>query len=969
MAILGTARAEYNHRTSIRRVVGLPTGTVTFLFTDIEKSTRLLGSDRATMRDALVRHHDLLRSAIEEHRGVVFETVGDAVYAAFASPTDAIEAAIASQRGLTGADWGSLDPIRARMAVHSGEVEQRDAQHYIGEALVRCARMLVLGHGGQTLVSGATSALVQDGLSAGATLRDLGEHRLRDLSRPERVFQLDAPGLSQRFPALLSLDARPNNLPIQLTSFIGREGELGEVTHLIREHRALTLTGAGGIGKTRLALETAEAMLDEFPDGVWLVELAPLSDGGLVWPTLGAVLGVRELPADPVRGGGGPVSTAIVEQLRTKQVLIVLDNCEHLIGAAALMADHLLRQCPRLRVLATSREGLGIAGERIWRVPSLAEAADLFVARARAIAPGFAPSGTDAVALKRICERLDGIPLAVELAAARTGVLSLQEIASRLDDRFRLLTGGSRTSTARQRTLRAAVDWSYSLLTGPEKTLWGRLSAFAGAFSLEAAEAICEYGTLERSSVLDLLASLTAKSLLVTESSGSNVRHRMLETLREYAGERSIASGETDDLRRRHAEFHVALAEREAEGLAAGGQAEALGRLEAVLDDLRAAIRWSTEHDIEKAVRLGVACARYLLIRGHLSDGLAWRDAVVPQLDHVEIRLRAHALTAAGWLSAARDDHAAANELHRRAHALFGEIGDRSGMAEALNALGALAARRGEDAASREFYEQSLAVAGAAASPDERATALHGLGRTALRGGDYPRAREHLKRVIRLRREMGDRMGLAHAVYDLGVVADSEGDPRHAEELMRESAALFRDLGAKVALAAALGSLGNVAAERGDDPAAQALLDEAERIGREAEAPFQVGMVFIFRAEIALGHGEVELADELVQQAAVTFRPLDSYRGITWCWELAARVAAARGQHERALTLLSATLETRHRIDLVEPPIVRERIERDVARLRDSLGSERAERLWSDGAALTPDAITALVLAKGPRAP
>jgi len=950
-------------------VVGLPTGTVTFLFTDIEKSTRLLGSDRTTMRDALVRHHDLLRSAIEEHGGVVFETVGDAVYAAFASPANAVEAAIASQRGLTGADWGSLEPIRARMAVHSGEVEQRDAQHYVGEALVRCARMLVLGHGSQTLVSGATRALVQDGLPAGATLRDLGEHRLKDLLRPERVFQLDAAGLSQQFPALLSLDVRPNNLPLRLTSFIGRERELGELSLLIREHRAVTLTGAGGIGKTRLALETAQALLDEFPDGVWLVELAPLSDGGLIMPTLGAVVGVRELAADPIRGGGGPLGAAVVEHLRTGQVLIILDNCEHLIESAARTADHLLHQCPRLRILATSREGLGIDGERIWRVPTLAEAVDLFVARARSIAPGFAPSGADLIALERICKRLDGIPLAVELAAARTGVLSLHEIASRLDDRFRLLTGGSRTSTARQRTLRAAVDWSYSLLTGPEKVLWGRLSVFAGAFSLEAAEAICGDGTIERSSVLDLVASLAAKSLLATESSGSSVRHRMLETLREYAGERSIESGETDDVRRRHAVFHVALAEREAAGLAAGRQAEALDHLEAVLDDLRAAIRWSAEHDIDTAVRLGVACARYFVIRGHLSDGLAWRDAVVPQLDGVEARLRARALTAAGRLSAARDDHAAASELYQRAHDLFSEIGDTSGMAEVLNGLGGVAARRGEDAAARELYERSLAVAGEAASREERVTALQGLGRLAQRSGDYPSARKHLGTVIDLRREMGDRMGLAYALLSLGVVASDEGDPGLAEELMRESAALFRDLGAKAGLVIALGSLGKVVAERGDSSAAGALLDDAERIGREADARFELGMVFVFRAEIAIDHTEIELAEGSVKQAAEIFRPLQSYRGTTWCWELAARVAAAKSQPERALTLFAAAVETRRRIALVGPPSVRDRIARDVARLRDSLGSERAERLWTDGAALSRDAATALVLADGSTIP
>lgn len=941
---------------------GLPTGTVTFLFTDIEKSTRLLEVDRATMREALVRHHDLLRSAIAQHDGFVFETVGDAVYAVFARPTEAVEAAIASQRALMGADWGPVDPIRARMAIHSGEVEQRDSQHYVGEPLIRCARMLVLGHGGQTLVSGATHALVQDGLPPNATLRDLGEHHLKDLRGREHVFQLDAPGLPHVFPALRSPEARRNNLPLQLTTFIGRERELEELADLLRKNRSLTLTGAGGTGKTRLALELARSQVEAFPDGVWLVELAPLVDGELIWPTIGAVLGAREVVAEPVRGGGRSISTAVREMLRTKRTLIVLDNCEHLIEDAARTADHLVRECPHLRILATSREGLNIEGERIWRVPSMAEAEDLFVARARSISPGFAVDGADAPTLVRICERLDRIPLAVELAAARIGVLSLEDIALRLDDRFRLLTGGSRTTTARHRTLRAAVEWSHSLLTAAERTLWQRLAVFAGAFGLNAAEEICGGGPLERSTVLDLVAALVGKSLLVTESSGASVRHRMLETLREYAGERLIESGEVDDVRRRHSEFFLALVEGEREHMLGDRQADALGRLEAVLDDLRAAIRWSAEHDVEKAVRLGVACARFFMIRGHVSDGLAWRDAVAPRLDRVDTRLRAHAITAAGRFSAAREDHATARDLYGRAHGLFRELGDSGGMAEALAALGALAARRGEDRESRELYEKSLALAGTTASAEDRATALSGLARAALRSGDYSGARRHLEAVIQLRRGMSDKIGLAQALLDLGILADSDDDARRAEELLRESATLFRDVGAKAALAAALGSLGHVVAERGNSEAAQALLDEAEQIGREADAPFQVAMAFIFRGEIAAAQGKTDRAEAAVRQAATILRPLDSYRGTTWCWELAARVAAARGHHERALTLLAAAVETRRRIGLVEPRRVRERLARDATVLRERLGTERSDRLWHYGSGLSRDAVTAFVI-------
>ncbi len=469
----------------------LPSGTVTFLFTDIEGSTRQWERDAEGMQAALARHDAILRAAIEEHGGVIFKTVGDAFCAAFTSAPRAVAAALSVQGGLREAFPGEGGPSRVRMAVHSGEAEVRDGD-YFGRVVNRVARLLAAGHGQQILVSGATRELLLGGLPEDAMLRDLGEHLLKDLERPEHVFQLDHPELPADFPPLRSLSALPHNLPQQLTSFVGREREVARLRELLATHRLVTLTGVGGSGKTRLALHVAAEVVDQFPDGVWLVDLSALSDPALVPQTVATALGLRETP------GRDPVESLLVH-LRTRDLLLVLDNCEHLIEACATWAERALRVVPELRVLATSREALGTVGEVVWPVPLLSvpavstrspedllpeidryEAVRLFAERATLVDPGFELTAADARAVVQICRRLDGIPLAIELAAARVRVLAPEQIASRLDDRFRLLAGGGRRALPRHRTLQAAIDWSHDLLEEPERILLRRLAVFSG---------------------------------------------------------------------------------------------------------------------------------------------------------------------------------------------------------------------------------------------------------------------------------------------------------------------------------------------------------------------------------------------------------------------------------------------------------------------------------------------------------
>lgn len=479
----------------------LPTGTVTFLFTDIEGSTTHWDRYEDAMRPALRRHDAILREALATHNGFNFKNIGDAFCAVFATAPDALQAALQAQRILTAEPWQGVGPngIRVRMALHTGAAEMRD-NDYFGPPLNRVARLLSIGHGGQVLLSQPVFELVRDHLPVGAELRDMELHRLKDLGRPEHVYQLLTSDLPSDFPALKSLEYWPNNLPQQTTSFIGREKEVGEIKSLLGKTRLLTLTGAGGAGKTRLGLQVAADLLESEENGVFLAEFAPLSDPTLVGQTVAQALDVRE-------EANRPITQTLTDFLKPKKLLLLFDNCEHVLNDAARLADALLRACPGVRILASSREGLNILGEMTYRVPSLSlpdpkkpqtvesltqyEAVRLFIERAQAAQPSFAVTNQNAPAVAQLCHRLDGIPFAIELAAARVRALSVEQISARLDDRFRLLTGGSRTALPRQQTLRAMIDWSYDLLSDDEKTLLRRLSVFAGGWTLEAAEAVC----------------------------------------------------------------------------------------------------------------------------------------------------------------------------------------------------------------------------------------------------------------------------------------------------------------------------------------------------------------------------------------------------------------------------------------------------------------------------------------------
>lgn len=791
--------------------MNLPTGTVTFLFTDIEGSTRLWEQSPEAMRAALARHDLLLREAIGTNGGAVFKSVGDAVCAAFTTAPDALSAALAAQRALITEPWTDEAALRVRMALHTGAAEHRDGD-YFGPPLNRLARLLATGHGGQILLSHVVHDLTRDVLPTVAQLKSLGEHRLRDLGHPESIFQLLHPDLPGDFPPLRSLDhpGLPNNLSQQVTSFVGREKEMGDVTRLLAATRLLTIVGTGGSGKTRLALHVAADLLgaDGHEDGVWLAELAPLADPNLVPQTVAQALGVAE-------EAGRPLTQTLVDRLRAKRLLLLLDNCEHVLTACGQLADAVIRGCPRVTVLATSREALGVAGETTYRVPPLSlpdpgrvrtaealsqyEAVRLFIERAAAVLPAFAVTNQNAPALAQICARLDGIPLAIELAAARVRVMPLDQLAARLDDRFRLLTGGSRTALPRQQTLRALIDWSYDLLNDRERLLLCRMSVFAGGWTLDEAEAVCGGDGVEDWEVLDLLTGLVDKSLVVYEEQNGTGRYRLLETVRQYAAEKLSASGvaAVKTARERHREQFRQLAQQAGAHLDGPEQIPWLDRLEVEHDNLRAALDdcAADPQGADTGLRIAAALRRFWHTRGYLTEGRDRYRTLLARAEAQELTpSRAAALEGAGILAFWQGDYEAARIAHEESLRIRRQHGDIAGIVTSLIELACVVREQGEQEAAETMFQEALAVNLDVRDRREEGRATMNLAISSFARGDYETARVRGENALTMLREVGDPRLIAFCLFVLGMIAVLQGDVAAARAHLTDGVGLALEL-------------------------------------------------------------------------------------------------------------------------------------------------------------------------------
>ncbi|MFN8497558.1 MAG: tetratricopeptide repeat protein [Anaerolineae bacterium] len=864
-----------------------PTGAITLLFTDIEGSTRLWERQPAEMGLALRRHDAILRAAIEVHHGYVFKTVGDEFCAAFASASDALEAAIALQQALFAEPWpltlagadarGRPKGIRVRAGLHAGEVEERGGD-YFGPVVNRSARLMAVAHGGQVVLSQAVYDLLSASGWANVELRDLGLRRLRDLSLPEHIYQVLIPGLPTEFPPLNTLDIRPNNLPAQLTTLVGRERETAAIANLLVRDgaRLVTLIGPGGTGKTRVALQVGADLIDAFDHGVYFVPLAPVSDPALVFSAISAALGLRE-------EGGRALRETLSDHLRDKRMLLILDNFEQLLPAAPRVAE-LLGACPRLSALVTSRSLLRIRGEREFEIPPLRvpdlsrlpsaddlfdyDAVRLFVERAQAVQADFRVKAETRRAIAEICVRLDGLPLALELAAARTKLMAPDTLLARLSSRLKTLTGGPRDLPARQQTIRNTIAWSHDLLDEAERVVFRRLSVFTGGFTLDAAEAVCDAVGDVDMDALDGVAALVDNSLVrrarplpaalspappdnwdengQQQVAGADApRFMMLETIREYGQVRLVEAGEVDAARRAHALFFLALAENAQHQIDGNRGAAWLDRLNAERDNLRLALDWfqaaDDERRAEEGLRMASALWRFWYFRGYWTEARARLEIFLARAPTPTAN-RAWALLAAGSLAGEQGDYATAQLLQDEALAIYGRLGNAVGHGRALHRLGTIAYARGDYPTAEGRFRECLTLFAEQGDKGGQGIALHSLGEVCMAQGRCREASDFYQAALSQGQAVGNRQIVAWSLFGLGRLAYYRGDLVAARSLCEgglQAAAEMRD---KHGVALARAALGLIVAAEGDADAGRALLEESLAALQELGARRDVAM-------------------------------------------------------------------------------------------------------------------------------
>ncbi len=855
----------------------LPTGVITFLFTDIEGSTGLWQRHPEQMRANLLRHDRLLRQEIEQRQGCVFKTVGDAFCAAFQSAAPGLQAAMAMQRLLAGADWGAA-PIRVRMGLHTGEADERDGD-YFGNSLNRVARLMSAGHGGQILLSLATRELLPQP-PEDTRFKDLGLHRLKGLLEPEHIFQVLAPGLTQEFPALNTLDYRPNNLPAQATPFLGREAELAEIKKLLLDPavRMLTLTGPGGAGKTRLALQAAAEWMDDFPGGVFFVPLAAVGEPRLILPAIAQALEVHNLP-------GAPLAQVKVA-LQNQRALLILDNLEQISTAAPILGE-LLAALPSVKLLCTSRTLLHVYGEHHYPLPPLhlplrpdalavedlarCEAVRFFVHKAQIAQPAFVLDPENAAVIAEICRRLDGLPLALELAAARLRLLPPAALLAQLEHRLRLLTGGARDLPARQQTLRGAIDWSYNLLQQQEQSLFQQLAIFAGSFNLEAAAGVCRLPG--DAPVFDLLEQLLDKSLLKVVDSGSELRFQMLETLREYALEKLAAEGDLPAASTLHLNFYLGWAEGIAPELYRRKMPAFLKQIEIDQANLQAALNWAVENDPAAGLRLGNALFRFWLTRP---------EYIHDALERLEKLLLA---------SAALQDT-------NRAWALF----HAASLSNYLSA--SWVSEKG-----RRWQAESMILAHALSDPVLIARALEMEGFQQLMAENLGAAEQLLQQSLAAARLAGDLPGIAYAAYRLGEVALHRQDYALARSQIEDSLAILKNLGELRRWGLGLNLLGIICVQQGDWQAAQQYCTEAIQLAQEMQDPLNTAAYLANLGHIRLGLGEFEPAGRLFEQARKIVQDIPAARPFPGILKGLGEIARFQGDIESAIARFQESLD------------------------------------------------------------
>ncbi len=961
----------------------LPEGTVTFLFTDIEGSTKLLKRLRETYARVLKEQRMILQEAFSKHGGHMVDTRGEEFFVAFQRATESVAAAVQAQRELAKHEWPEDIQLRVRMGIHTGEPWVRE-EGYIGMDVHRAARIANLGHGGQVLLSETTTALVIDDLPEGVNLEDLGRHRMKDVPRMEKIHQLVIDGLRHAYPPLKSLEAEvpeadraPNhNLPAELTPFIGREDELATILSMLGDPscRLVTLLGVGGMGKTRLALRAAGELLDRFPDGVWLVEFAKLRDAELVPQHTAAVFGVNAQQAEE----GRSVSDVLVNFLRDRNLLLVLDNCEHLIKTCAEFAEMLLKQCPRIKILATSRENFGIASEHTFIVPAMEipdetlsledikafEAMLFFEDRARAAVPMFNINPQNIDPIVEICRRLDGIPLAIELAAARIKILSPDQIAMLLHDRFRLLRGGPRTALVRHQALQATLEWSYNLLTEPEQHLFTRLAVFAGGWTLEAVEGLLTGDIDGELTVLELLSSLVDKSLVMVSHNNSTTRYGMLETVQQYASELLEASGQEAEYRHRHAEYFITLAEQADPELRGANQIIWLNTLDDERENLRAALRWLTAADqANDAARLVAALGWYWFMRGDWVEAWHWVTTILDLPTDPEPIVRAKAICRAGGLQLIQGNMAGPPDLIREALAIFTEYDEQEGLAWCSNLMGQLATYKQIDSGTGiQYLNQSIEHFQHLDDEWGVAWSNRYLGQLAEIEGDVERALTLQEWALQGFKKIGDYWNATHSQYLIGGTLRDSGQYEQSENAYRKSLEMCQEIQNDVMEAHALQGLGFIAFEYGRYREAEAHLRDALEVMKRIGDDNCSARGYYFLARIAQQDHDYRLGIEYLRESIKIYKKLNREGNMAACLALYGEIEGIQGHFYQAAKLLGAASNLSSRSPDHQFSILLKELDIQVQRIQEQMKESEFKRAYAEGYAMTVDQVVAYAL-------
>jgi predicted ATPase/class 3 adenylate cyclase len=886
-----------------------PTGTVTFLFSDIEGSTQRWERTREAMAAGLQRHDNLMHAAIEAHDGYAFKTIGDAFCVAFTLAADAIATALNAQRALAAEDFSAVGGLRVRMAVHTGHAEERDGD-YFGPAVNRVARLLALGHGGQVLVSSATAEIVQDEMPAQSSLRDLGQHQLKDLARPEHVYELITDDLPSDFPSLRSLEAPRGNLPSQLTSFIGRESQVAEISALLSKARLVTVVGTGGVGKTRTVIQVAAELAAAYSDGTWFIDLAPITDSNLVSSALASVFEVRDT------GGPRPLIDEVTLMLKDRTALLIFDNSEHVVAAAAEAVAHILRRCPKIAILATSREPLGVDGEETYPMPPLSvppnsegilaeeamryEAVALFVARATSAQKTFALTDANARFVTEIVRRLDGIALAIELAAPRIRAFSIQGLAKRLDERFHLLTSLSRTALPRHKTLRALIEWSYELLNKDEQRLFRWLSIFRGSFTLEAAQTVCTEELGDQEQGLSLMVALVEKSLVATELRGEDQRYRLLETTREYAYERLTQADEANAAAGRHCQYFVDAAQRALKESREISFDLWVARNKGDVENYRAAIDWglSQGNDVQAGAAIAADLGRFWIMSSPREGGVVLSRAMTAISWKTAPPLRARlAVAAAGVTVPSPDSNSRMLKELARAVTVFADDSDRIGQISALYRQASILARSDQMPEALARFDEALALGRSLPNMDYVAEVIAEMAGWLGSSGNPQKAKALLAEAMAIIRRRDERPGLAIIHSHMAEMCFAEGDIHGALENAREALAIGHGSNFEPALVSILHNAAEYLLAAGEVNAATEYARESLALAVRREAPFSAAHAIEDLAQVKARRGDLDRAARLV-----------GYADMMYARQAVRRWFTEQFGHDRTMSILRAGL-------------------------------------------------------------